>query len=66
MVITNNSISCCGIKKIEIDFSGEHKKVFIDDKEIDSRKVLEMRINISSGVIGLNATLSECGLPIKE
>lgn len=54
------------IKKIEVDFSGEEKRMCVDGKELDSSKIIDMQVNIGAGYIRINATLIANELPVKE
>lgn len=54
------------IKKIEADFSGEEKRIFVDGKELDLSKIIDIQVNIKAGYIRINATLIANELPVKE
>lgn len=55
-----------GIKRIEIDFSGEEKRMCVDGKELDLSKIIDMQVNIGTGYIRINATVIANELPVKE
>lgn len=53
-------------KRIEVDFSGEEKRICVDGKELDLCKISDMQVNIGVGYIRINATLIANELPVKE
>lgn len=57
---------CENIKRFEVDFSGEEKRICVDGKEIDLSKIIDMQVNIGVGYIRINATLIASELPVKE
>lgn len=55
-----------GIKRIEVDFSGEERRICVDGKERDLNKIIDMQVNVGAGYIRINATLIANELPVKE